>query len=336
MRRTILILGLVFAVFCASADVVLFKSGDRLTGTVKSVDAGKMTFASKAVGTVTIKLADVRTFSADDPVEFVLEDGSVTKQTVSTSDRDGTAKLFDGTEVELAKIVQINPKPTEKVKWTGKGTAGVDIVRGNTHTTAETLAFEVARRSEELRLSSNGDYYHKVTENVSNGTKSTTVAKWSLKGQADWFFTEKNYVYGNTRFEKDRVANLDDRITSGIGYGRQWIERKDLNVSTEGGLTWVHERYQHLSKDRRYMAARLAYHADKTLWSKVKLYHNFEWIPSANENHYYLINSDVGLQAPLTARLAFDAKFQYAYNSDPSNRIKHADLRYLFGLSWIF
>ncbi|MBP5510174.1 MAG: DUF481 domain-containing protein [Kiritimatiellae bacterium] len=336
MHQTVSILGFVFAFFCASADVVLFKSGDRLTGTVESVEAGKMAFVSKAVGKVTINLKDVQTFSADNPVEFVLEDGRVTKQQVSVSDREGMAKLFDGTEIELSKIVQINPKPKETVKWSGKVTAGVDIVRGNTQTTAENLAFEIARRSTNLRLSSNGNYYHKITENVSNGTKSTTVANWSLKGQADWFFTEKNYIYGNSRFEKDRVANLDGRITSGAGYGRQWIERADLNLSTEGGLTWVHERYQHLSKDRRYMAGRLAYHIDKTLWSKVKLYHNFEWIPSAKENHYYLVNSDVGVQAPLMARLAFDGKLQYAYNSDPSNRIKHADIRYIFGLSWIF
>lgn len=336
MRRTIPVLGFVFAFFCASADVVLFKSGDRLTGTVQSLSDGKMSFASEAVGAVAIKLADVQTFSADAPVEFVLEGGRVTKQQAFASECAGKTRLFDGSEVELSKIVQINPKPEEKVKWSGKVTAGVDIVRGNTHTTAETLAYEVARRSEELRLSSIGNYYHKITENVSTGTKSTTVANWSLKGQADWFFSEKNYVYGNTRFEKDRVANVDGRITSGVGYGRQWIERKDLNLSTEGGLTWVHERYQHLSKNRRYMASRFSYHIDKTLWSKVKLYHNFEWLPSANENHYYLLNADAGLQAPLTARLAFDAKVQYAYNSDPSNRIKHADLRYLFGLSWIF
>ncbi|MDD4103341.1 MAG: hypothetical protein PHU80_12025, partial [Kiritimatiellae bacterium] len=57
--------------FGAFGDEVIFKSGDRLTGTVKSVADGKMLFDSKVAGALTLKTEEIETFSTEAPIEIV-------------------------------------------------------------------------------------------------------------------------------------------------------------------------------------------------------------------------------------------------------------------------
>ena len=316
-------------------DEVIFKCGDRLTGTVKTVAGGKMTFSSKVAGTVSLNLADIKTFTTEKPIEVVLKQDETepVKQTASASTEEGHVLIGDQTDVKIEDIAKVNPPV---VKWTGKVTAGASVVKGNTDSVSGNLAFEASRRTEHYRSSGWGAYYFERQKNITTHQEHTTTDKFFLKGQFDWFFTEKNYIYGNLKFEKDRVALLERRVQPGAGFGRQWMEGAFLNLQTELGVTWTDEKYLQATEANQYFSGRFAYHVDKTFWSKVKCYHNFEWIPSAKGSYMYLINADVGLQAPITARLSFDAKIQTAYNNDPADARYRTDTRYLCGISWIF
>ena len=66
--------GLLCLLLCLSAppttaDELLFKNGDRLTGRVIALGEGKLRFASTMAGEVEIKLSELRTFSTVDPIE---------------------------------------------------------------------------------------------------------------------------------------------------------------------------------------------------------------------------------------------------------------------------
>ena len=88
--------------------------------------------------------------------------------------------------------------------------------------------------------------FGKATEeqkNLSTKESHMTADNWYLKGQADWFFTAKNFFYLNAKYERDRIALLDYRFMPRVGYGYQWIERDNFNFSTEAGLTYTKEEY---------------------------------------------------------------------------------------------
>ncbi|MGB7157078.1 MAG: hypothetical protein WBD40_03365 [Tepidisphaeraceae bacterium] len=63
---------------CATvrADEILFKNGDKLTGKIVSADAGKLVIETAVAGTVTVDMANVKTFSTDAPLDLRLKDGS--------------------------------------------------------------------------------------------------------------------------------------------------------------------------------------------------------------------------------------------------------------------
>ena len=61
----------------AQADVVVFKNGDKLTGKVIKMEGGKLTFKADIAGEIPLDLANIQTFSTDEPAEFHLQDGTV-------------------------------------------------------------------------------------------------------------------------------------------------------------------------------------------------------------------------------------------------------------------
>ena len=330
--RVWVVAGFVCVAASAFGDEVLFKSGDRLTGTVKSLAGGKMLFDSKVAGPLTLSMDDVKTFSTDAPIEIALADGSSINNKISAA-ADGNVAVDAGKTLPLADIAKINP---DKPKWSGVVSAGATFVRGNTKSDTASIGVEAMHRTDVDRISLGAGYFTAKQRDASTHNNSTIADNWFLKGQYDYFVSKKFYAYGNLRYEKDRIAYLDMRLTPGIGFGYQWIERADLNISTEAGGNWVYEKYTDPDETRTYMAGRLAYHVDKSFNEKVKAFHNLEYLPSFEDVGTFLVNSDIGLRAAMTARLSFEAKAQLAYNSQPSGDRDKKDLRYILGVGWTF
>lgn len=333
MRRKPIVLAFGCLIVAAGfADEVIFKSGDRLTGTVKAVADGKMTFDSAVAGPLTLKMSDIKTFSTESAVEIVRADGGVVRQKVGAG-AEGRVAVEGAGALDLADIAKVNP---EKVRWKGVVTAGATLIRGNTESSSASVGAEAARRSENDRITLGAGYYFANQRDNDTRESSTIEDNWFLKGQYDYFFSKKLYGYGNLKYEKDRIANLDRRLTPGVGAGYQWVERADLNFSTEGGFAYVSERYTEPDDTREYMGGRLAYHLDKAFNGAVKGFHNLEYVPSLERADTFLVNTDVGLRAAMTSRLSMEAKAQMAYNSQPSDGRDKKDLRYILGMGWSF
>lgn len=336
-KRLLALAGCVGIAGAVSADEILFKSGDRLTGTVKAVVGGKMTFDSKVAGTLTLKMDDIKTFATDEPIEIAMADGTIHKQKAVVSD-EGYVSIVPGgaaqpQSIPLAGVAKINP---EKPRWKGAVIAGATLVRGNTESSTASLTADATRRTDFDRITLGAGYYFSNQRDNGTGENSTSAENWFLKGQYDYFFSKKFYGYGGMKYEKDRIADLDMRLTPGIGGGYQWVESADFNFSTEGGGAWVYEKYTDPDETRTYMAGRLAYHVDKSFNSYVKAFHNLEYIPSFERVDTFLVNTDVGLRAALTSALALEAKAQLAYNSQPAEGRDKRDTRYILGLGWTF
>ena len=78
MKNALLILSMPIFAFgiCgyAHADTVVFKNGDKLTGTLVSVSDSTLELKSDNVGDVSIALAKIQSYSADKPAVVVEKD----------------------------------------------------------------------------------------------------------------------------------------------------------------------------------------------------------------------------------------------------------------------
>ncbi len=321
----------------ARGDHVLFKSGDRLTGTVVKVEKGQMTFTSQVAGKLTLKLEDIETFATDAPIEIALRDGSVLLQKATEGAAGAIAVPADGAAqpkaVPLSAIDKINP---EKPHWKGAVVAGATAVRGNTKSDSANITADAVRRSENDRTTLGAGYIFASQHDNNTHSKSTSADEWFVKGKYDYFFTQNYYAYGNGMYEKDRISSLERRVSPGLGLGYQWAEGKDLSILTEGGGSYIYEQYSDPAETRTYMAARFAYQVEKAFNAQVSAFHNLEYLPSLERSDSFLVNTDIGLRAKMTERLLIEVKTRLAYNSKPAEDHEKKDFRHMLGFGWTF
>jgi putative salt-induced outer membrane protein YdiY len=318
------------------ADEIVFKNGDHLTGTIKTADGGKLTIDTSVAGTVTVNISDVKTFSTQEPITIKLQDGSIIKDKVVPAPEGQIATAGTGVvkpqPIALTAIQKVNPPP---VKWTGAVTAGGLLTRGNSDTDNFNIGIDAVRRTEKDRITGGAGYFFGRQRDPATGDKVTTTDNWFLLGKYDYFFTEKFYGYGLTKVEKDRIAELDLRVSPGVGVGYQWVEKPDFNFSTEAGVSYVFESFHNDGSDE-HVAGRLAYHVDKKINDKVTLFHNAEYLPSFEDVSDYNLSMDAGIRASLTTTMFTEFKAEWKYDSTPAPGAEHNDLRYLLSVGWTF
>jgi len=315
------------------ADQVVLKNGDVITGTVGQITSDAMTFTSPVLGALTIKLSDIRSYKTDKAATVRLKSG----QTFSSPIRQGDATQIvtaDNRTTPLLVVKSINP-PAQA--WTGAVVVNGAINRGNTNTaTAGVSANAVLRRDDVIhndRFSLSGDYNYGDTGR--GGDKTTTTDNADAAGEYNVFFDPKLYAYAELGYNHDRIAQLNERLTPGVGVGYQWIERPTLNFTTEAGANYVYEDFQGGGVDQKE-DFRLSYHVDAKLNAKVSVFNDAEYLAAFTDPSDYLLSADVGIRADLLKNFFAQFKVVYKRNDRPASGALKDDLAFLLGVGWLF
>jgi putative salt-induced outer membrane protein YdiY len=327
------------------ADEIFFKNGDRLTGTIERLEDGKMYFKSKAAGDVQVKLDDLESFKSDQPLDVRLEGGKSVRATVTDS-KEGEVVIGKGTGAERVMATQeikaINPKEG----WSGTLAAGASLARGNTSSEEVHANIDAERRRLNDRATAGATYLFGRQRDPDTGQKRTTTDNWNVRGKYDYFFKPHWYGYVNGKVEKDNIANIDLRLTPGVGMGYQFVEREDFKVSAEAGLTYVYEKFDdpdssstpqtEFREHNEYLSGRLAYTIERQFKDRFTLFHHAEYLPSFQDIGDYLVNADAGVRVGLISNLFLEYKFTLTYDAVPAPGASNTDLRHLLSVGWSF
>lgn len=339
------------------ADEVQFKNGDKITGTIESMEGGKMVIKSKVAGKITVDMKDVKTFATDAPISIRLKDSKTTITQKVAASQPGEVALAPGgplapQAVPLAGINYLNFKED----WTGTITASGALSRGNTESENLNLAIHMLRRTENDRITVDAGYLYgrqRITTATATGTTSIvseTQNDWFIGGQYDYYFNEidkRLYAYANAKLERDTISGISVRLTPGGGIGYELFDRPDLHFHPEGGLSLLYRDFTHDGGTEETVALRLAYHYDRKLADKVFFIHNFEYFPGLDSIGDYYFDTDAGIRATLTDKMFVEFKVQEQYESEPAPltpipHIKlhphkgHNDTQFMLGVGWNF
>lgn len=317
-----------------SADEIQFKNGDRLSGTIVSAEGGVLVIDTAVAGKITVKLDDVATFSADQPITLQLDDGTRLNQPVAIGEA-GSVQLQEGAvqaqPIPLTSITRINPSEN----WTGSLVVGGMLERGNSRTESLNVSVNAVRRTEDDRITLDAAYRFGRQRDPETGDDQTTTDNWFVGAKYDYFLDDQWYVYAGSRFERDRIADLDLRMTPGAGIGYQWIETARTSFSTEAGLAWLYEDYAGADSTDS-LALRLAYELTHQVNDKIELFHGVEYFPSLENFSDYLILADAGIRADLMANMFGELKLEVKHDSTPAPGNSRTDLKYVLGVGWRF
>lgn len=232
--------------------------------------------------------------------------------------------LFSFAIVSLQAQVVTNAPP--KPKWVGDVSAGITLTRGNSDTTLASLTASADRKTaaDEWLLGANLTY-GKAKVTVNNTTTTSTTAQ-----QADGFlqynalFTPLFYGYARVEGFHDDVADIHYRLTIGPGVGYYFIKNKRTDFSVEGGPGYISQSIG--SSRQNFVTFRVAEKFHWQLSDRARLWENAEIDPDLQNTESYIITSEIGVAADLTAdkNLSLNVFLDDDYESEPAaGRLKN-------------
>ena len=341
--RSHLYIGLLCVVMFLSstyADVIYLKNGDKITGKIAHMADGKLVLQSELAGTVTIDISNIRTLSSDAPVKIHLNDGTVLDRRIMRSEDDHFAieqtPAIQAQTIQLSAIESINPPVKPEPKWKGNISAGYNSSHGNTNTDNVTISANLKKRTEKDRTKISGDYAKSREKDETTGKKETTEDWWKIKGNYDYFLTEKFFVFAEASYEKDRIALLDRRVIIGGGGGYQWAESEELSFSTRAGVASLYEKFDNQTGSNSELSALLGYDLENKLRENITFIHSLTYYPSFEKFSDYFLSTSAEIKADVTPNIFTNFKVLFDYDATPAVGSGKTDVKYIWGVGASF
>lgn len=317
----------------ALADTVSLVNGDRLSGTVVRLEAAALWLDTAYAGKLKLPWKAVSRIETDAPVRVRLDDGTTLDGRL-VADDDGQLRVRVGSLAEtvplaLDRVAAINPpRHPDRTVLSGRASVGGSFASGNTDAETLHLDGELVARNPAQRVTLDGELNEAAQDGVD------TASNWRLGMKYDHFLEDRTYFYASTRFDHDGQADLDLRSTLGVGAGRQFVERDDLKLALEGGLSLVNEDYGSVP-DARFPGARLGLKYEQAFWQKrLVLYHGSDLLLSLDDAEDYLLQTRTGVRLPVGNGLSLATQLNADYDAEPAAGKESTDTALIFKLDY--
>jgi len=317
------------------ADEVRLKNGDRLTGRVIRMEAGKLILKTSYAGDISIVWQEVASIMTDGSMKVVLKDETALEGNPLAIEEGKmmleTGKLETPASFSLADVKAINPEPIKTVNITSRANVNITSERGNTDSDNYYFDGEFVARTKKNRYKIGGE----LSKEESDGT--TTSQNWLTYGNYSHFLSKKWYLYADTLFEHDELKDLDLRSTLGAGAGYQVFETPLLNLSISAGLAKVDENFD-VAEDDDYTAGQWSVNYDQYFFKKfVQLFHVSTGFVSFEDTNDWFYRTRTGLRFPVYKGLTATFQYNYDYDHQPSEDAEDKeDTKFIFLLGYEF
>ncbi len=319
------------------SDVVIVANGDRLTGEIKSLDRGLLSFKTDATDTIQIEWLRVIALSSDQNFLVTLNDGRQLFGSWTDSGADAMLRLdmaAGSIDLPLLLIVRMTPiegKLIDRISMSVD--VGYNIAKANNVSQTE-IGYDFSYRSEDRLISTNFD----ASRSSSSGVPT------SIRGNAAFsyrrFLTERQWdPVGFGAVERNDELGLDRRVTIGGGMSRWLTDTNSHRISFTGGLVGTRENETAAAKSDVSVEAAAALELDWFRYNDPELdvsmrFSVFERLTDTNRTRG---NLDLDLRWELVSDFFWGFSLYYSFNSEPIGLdASSSDYGVVTSLGWSF
>ena len=332
-NRTLLCLSLSVAATPLMADTVWMKNGDRLTGTIKVFDGGKLMLETKYGGSIPLDWKEVATLESDQEL-LVKESDTTGERAKSLKAADaGKVTLANGESprtVELASISQImKPKPfVEDFMWKGNVDVAMDYKRAESDTDDYDIDLKTQARHGKWRHNATVDYNRELKDDV------VSTDNWGTEYALDRFLTEQWFWQGRLEYKRDKIEDLSRQRTIGTGPGYQFWDNELGAFSVAGLVNRSDYEYSNGEKDN-FMSASMKWDYNRFLVGKtVELFSEGELGKPLSGAADYSLDAEVGLRYKVTDWASLNMKAEKDIVSGSEGELDETRYSLGFGIGW--
>ncbi len=315
------------------ADTVWMKNGDRLTGTIRVFDGGKLVLQTEYGGTIPLDWKKVATLESDR--ELLIKQGDLDGERAKSLHRseDGKVILANGEapkEVELASIEQImKPKPlVEDLTWSGNVDLSLDYKRAESDTDDYEVDFKTKARHGRWRHNASGEFNREFTDD------EKTTDNWETEYALDRFITDKFFWQGRGEYKRDKIEDLERQRTLGTGPGYQFWD-DELGAFSLAALV-NRSDYQFASgEEENFYAVSTKWDYNRYLVGKtVELFTSGEVGRPLDNTADYALDAEAGLRYKLTDWASLNVKAEKDQVAGAKDELDETRYTVGFGVGW--
>ncbi|MAK55128.1 MAG: peptide chain release factor RF-3, partial [Pusillimonas sp.] len=285
----------------AQAGTIWLNNGDRISGTIQSLDGGKLLVKTEYGGNIRIDVNHVKTLESDSELvvkngEFnndyraklvAAGDGEVTLHGVERANGQATQVNTAVPVTSLTRVVRPTPFLNEA---TFKGRFDLAATRKSASTKTQDYTLNTFN---ELR---HGMWRHQLAADYTRNKEDSTDSTYNYGAgyTLDYFLSEKAFWQGRASYRRDFVEELNRQVTYGTGPGYQFWDNELGAFSLAALVSRVHYGYTDGSSENAY-AASLRWDYVRYFYGKeFELYTRGEVLRPLDGDTKFAINGEVG------------------------------------------
>ncbi len=230
--------------------------------------------------------------------------------------------------VAVAGQVVMAADATDEVKPLSASIAlGVNVNDGNTDNSMGTASFTLDRLEDSgnsMRLAA--DLAYGETE----GDKSTDNG--SAQFDYRYLLSERSYAGFNASAKYDDIADLDYRFIVSPGLGYYVMKKSNVFMTAEAGPAWISEKKGGETSDD--LALRVAERYERVTETNAKWWQSLEYLPHVDDFDIYILNAEIGVEAPVSASLNIRLSVKDTYDSNPAPDRENNDVSVIGALAY--
>ncbi len=233
------VLLMAIAAGASEPDVVVVKSGNRMTGSLTGLSGGTLTFSIEGAGSVDIDWHNVVSLQSSQNLDVRLASGARYMGTIS-SPSDGKLEIKTATGlqvVDMKDVVRLTPlAATFRQRTSGSIDLGFEVLQANDEIDL-TLNSELENRTKNFLTQASYESLWRRRSGDDNqlrnffdiGTRRYLHSRWFVLGQFD--------------IQQDQEMDLDFRTLVSGSLGRTLVENNHAIFGAYAGFDYNHENY---------------------------------------------------------------------------------------------
>ena len=191
--------------------------------------------------------------------------------------------------------------------WSGKGTLGGVLARGNTDTETFNANLDVATTVDRWTHKFGATILHTVNDDV------TSADRWEVRAETNYALTDRSYLFGTLRYEDDAFTDFSYQATLAGGYGYKFIMTDATKLEGQLGVGYRKAELQLTGESQDNAILRGALNFEHKLTATTLVYDRF--LVEAGEDNTYLQNA-LGLEVKINETFALGLDYQVRHNTD--------------------
>lgn len=315
----------------SKTDVIVFYNGDKLTGEIKSMLGGQLSYGTTPLGTINVEWEKIAEINSSFNYELRLTSGQLYYGSLTKSSQQGVIRVSTPTadhEIPLLEVVEIREIGDQiEDRFNARLGAGYSFTKASEVTQASltsNFSFEDEKGITDL------DGRSTLSDTQDSKSRSN---RYSLTRQM-WTRWPKMIRYLSGVYEDNDELDLDHRVSVGFGLGRSFIDNNRSSVLGFVGLQLQNEKNE---RGQKRDSLELAIGTEISLWRfdtpQYEVAMNYSLYPSLTESGRLRGNADIRFSWELIEDLFWDVTAWGSYDNDNESGTD-SDYGITTGLGW--